>query len=145
MASLYDKQIANITATTPNLTMGPPNGLAWVGPAPVQFTAAARPQLSINSGAAPRVAGAVATDQPIVGTFAPARDVPLRAPTSAGAGGHPHFWPGAGRTRVVGDNFIIANPAAHEWVLPGSTPAPSGSMVMRWVEGSGWVPVRGVK
>lgn len=145
VVSVYGEKVAAITTTAATPTMGSPAGMSWVGPARVQFEAGSVPQIGINAGAPGQIVEAMSTNTPVYGTFAPAGGLPLRLPTIADGGANMHFWPGGGRSQVVGPGFVIRPPGAREWVLPGATPMPQGTIIMRFDPKSGWLPVRVVQ
>jgi hypothetical protein len=140
-ASLYDEEIAQLIVNNPAPAVGRPGGGAWVSPADEAFRATSGSELALESGLAERIVKAANAGEPIYATVIPMKGVPARIPTGAEAGANIHFT-GRGFTGVRGSDFWIFNPRITEQIVP-HMPMPPGAMIVKFIEGRGWVVVRG--
>ena len=140
--TLYDQEIYNSVSQQNPLMLGAPGRPAWLSPADVAFSAESSSQLALESGLAQRLVDASHNRAPIYGTIVPRSGVSLSKPTGTEAGSNPH-WFGNGHTNVRGPNFYILNKQVTEYVTTGGNPAPSGSMIGKYIPGKGWTIAKG--
>ena len=94
---------------------------------------------AIHTGMAPSVLEAYRQGREIYGISVPLEGLTPRTPTAADAGGWPHFLEGGHTAVRVGDQWIV-NPT-REFVVPGGSPMPPGTIVFKLKQGGDWEPV----
>ncbi|WP_119394303.1 RHS repeat-associated core domain-containing protein [Salinibius halmophilus] len=140
--SIYNEDIYNFLNGLDELTLGPPGGEAWLSPAEHAFRATSKSQLALESGLAGSIVDAANNGGDLYATVVPLKGLKTNIPKATDGGVNPHFLEGAGHTAVRGDNFWILNRDITEVTVPGGGAMPSGSMIVKFIPGSGWVPVR---
>ena len=92
---------------------------------------------------APSVVRAYVNGKPVYGVAFPTEGLDIRLPTAADAGGWPHFLEG-GRTavRTAEPNGGYLLNTTREFVVPGGSPMPTGSVLFRLGSHGEWIPLR---
>jgi hypothetical protein len=96
------------------------------------------------TGRAPSAEAAYLNGGDIYGVSFPTNGMKVSVPTAADAGGWPHFLEGGNTAVRLGDGpgaGYLVNPT-REFVVPGGSSVPSGSVLFKVGPNGEWIPVR---
>lgn len=110
-----------------HVTLGPPNGKAFLMPESDGVRVVDARSAAVETGRAPSVAEAAENGQRIFGLSVPAEGLDLRTPTFADAVGNENFVPG-GMTAVKNGDLFVGN-ATREAVVTGGGAMPPGTIL----------------
>jgi hypothetical protein len=122
-----------------NATLGQPGKPVFMMPEADATVVRDGLDAAIHTGMAPSTLRAFQEGRAIYGLAVPLEGMTPRIPTVADAGGWPHFLEGGHTAVRVGDEWIVNK--TREFVVPGGSPMPPGTIVFELVDGGDWEPV----